>query len=173
MRTWFWLNVVGAFALIGVSAPALTKPEDNRSMHREAATVAAAWEDVDFGCLHGVVCGVTADYQFCAEGATLVDGELTAPTCGGVVGDSFRMTFDPPMTSLIVLSLFGDSPAVHCWTHADDVGDESLGFLLTPVNPVEPGTIYTEGRIRTAAGPDGAVACDVFGATVVRITIWE
>ncbi len=163
------MNVLIAVLALLAVAP---KPETERS-HREAATVAAGWEDVDFGCLHGVVCGVTADYEFCAEGAALVDGQLSAPTCGGVVGGSFRMTFDRPMTSLIVLSLFGDAPAVHCWTHADDVGDEALGFLLTPVNPVEPGTVYTEGRIRTLAGPDGVVACDVFGATVVRITIWE
>ncbi len=173
MRTWFWMNTVGALVLAGVYVPVMMKPEADRSMHREAAVaaVSAGWEWTNFGCLHGTVCGETAGYQFCAEDVVIADGKIGPIQCDGIDATSWRLAFDPPMTSLIVLWLEGVDPWVHCWNNPKDVGDKTLGFRLEPVEPVEPGEIYMEAGIRqTAQGP--VAACEI-NATVSSIVVYR
>lgn len=145
------------FAVAGTLFAAVgPKPESDRSIHREA-TVAASWERTQFDCRDGTACWDVAGYQLCTD---------------------YILRFNPPMTSIVALKLMQpagamrDRPGVHCWTPGEDVGDETQGFLLEPADPMEPGEIYEEARMRFTAGPGGVAACRIYGE-VVEFIVWE
>lgn len=167
------VGLTGIFVISVVGAG--TKPED-RSPHREAAPV-GGWEFTTFDCLHSSICWDTAGYTLCAEGAEIVDTgieefgdrSLSPTTCGAADEPSFMLRFEPLMTSIMVLELtlptdsLLDRAKMFCWADAADVGDESLAVLLEPAQPMAPGEVLTEGRMRYESGPAGFAACRIYG----------
>lgn len=158
MRTGFGMAVVGALALLGMFIPELTKPEEGRSIHREAA--ASGWEHTDFECAdlgsYEELRWVKGSAELYAADVEIVDTNIegmgdrsVAPqeNCLSDVDPSFVLKIEPfQFLVQLTVARIGDQPVqVWCWET-----DESEATLYEPLDPIGPDDVYTFGVTRMA-----------------------